>query len=1087
MRASWLILMLLVAGCASGPQRDTLADLRDRQPDLDEVVVEDSLDKALAGYREYLARVPDSARTPEALRRVADLQVEKAYGILGDGDGPSAAAATEAAAEPVSAAPPQRVLVDAKASKALRAPQRLEEESSNGDGDGDGDGAAARAEAAVAVDLSESEQAFEQRTTGAAELPFAVAGDDARALTPAASGPAEAIATYEKILQEYPNYERNDQVLYQMARAYDEMGEPDRAMEYMEQLIQRFGGSDYGDEVLFRRGEYFFVRRRYLDAEDSYADVVAMGPGSAFYELALYKLGWSFYKQELYEEALHRYVALLDYKRDQGYDFERVASAAVVDAPDEQGEAAEEVAAPSAAEAGNVDDERRVADTFRVISLAFSNLGGPETLNEYFSANGNRPYEDRIYSNLGEFYLDKLRYQDAATVYRSFTELNPLHKRAPHFGMRVVDISDQGGFGQLVVKAKRDFARRYGVKADYWAHYDINAAPEVLGYLKANLKDLANHYHALYRVKEDNDDRPAQFAEAETWYREFLSSFPQDGEAPDINYQLADLLFENLDYEVAAQEYERTAYGYAVHDRAAEAGYAAVFTHREHLKTLADDAPGAALRATVESSLRFADTFPGHEQAPPILLAAAEDLYRMEDLDRAIAAGRTLVERYVDADVALRRSAWSVIAHGSFDLTAFTDAEQAYAEVLALTDEADERHQAAVDDYAAAIYQQGEAARAAEDFVAAADHYLRVASLAPMAALRPAAEYDAANALMRIEDWAGAAEVLRGFRTSHPGHELQTEVTKQLAYVYQQSGDLARSAEEYQQVADDSDDPELRREALLVSAQLFEDAGHARALEAYQRYVDEFPEPLETALELRFKIAGMHETAGRLDRYHEELERIVDLDAAGGAARTPRTRYLAARSALVLTEPLYDEFEALELTQPFEDSLAEKQRRMDRTLAAFEALVDYGVAEVTAAATYYMAEVYDNFGRALLASERPADLDAAERLEYDMALEAEAFPFEEQAIVVHEKNRELLLTGTFNPWIRRSLSRLATLMPGRYAKAEVSTGYLGPEEVFAYRTPAAQFPPSVPEEAAEPEVTRSEDATQGGNDVTAVF
>ena len=50
---------------------------------------------------------------------------------------------------------------------------------------------------------------------------------------------------------------------------------------------------------------------------------------------------------------------------------------------------------------------------------------------------------------------------------------------------------------------------------------------------------------------------------------------------------------------------------------------------------------------------------------------------------------------------------------------------------------------------------------------------------------------------------------------------------------------------------------------------------------------------------------------------------------------------------------------------------------MDVALAAFERLVDYGVAEVTTAATYYMAEIYGRFGAALLASERPTDLDAA--------------------------------------------------------------------------------------------------------------
>ena len=38
------------------------------------------------------------------------------------------------------------------------------------------------------------------------------------------SGPLQAITDYKKILNEYPWYERNDQVLYQMARAYDELG-----------------------------------------------------------------------------------------------------------------------------------------------------------------------------------------------------------------------------------------------------------------------------------------------------------------------------------------------------------------------------------------------------------------------------------------------------------------------------------------------------------------------------------------------------------------------------------------------------------------------------------------------------------------------------------------------------------------------------------------------------------------------------------------------------------------------------------------------------------------------------------------------
>jgi hypothetical protein len=226
----------------------------------------------------------------------------------------------------------------------------------------------------------------------------------------------------------------------------------------------------------------------------------------------------------------------------------------------------------------------------------------------------------------------------------------------------------------------------------------------------------------------------------------------------------------------------------------------------------------------------------------------------------------------------------------------------------------------------------------------------------------------------------------------------------------------------------------------------------------YEQYIGEFPEPVEMALEIRFKVAGMHQTNGDQMAYLDQLQAIVDIDGTAGAARTDRTRYLAATSALVLTRPRYDEFERLALVQPFEESVAEKQRLMDRALKGFEALVDYEVAEVTAAATYYMAEIYRQFSDALLASERPSGLDDSELAAYDLVIEEEAYPFEEQSIAVHQENLELMRSGVFNEWVQRSLDQLAVLMPGRYAKHEISSGFVGSIEQYAYRSPAAPAP-----------------------------
>jgi len=1027
----WVLAPAFAAGCTAAPQRGTIAELASVPADVAEVEVADSLDLATVSYRRYLEETPTSALTPEAMRRLADLQLEKEFGITGDSERWVEMAAPEPGAAPESTI-----------------------------GTAEDAGTAPVAAASIADAIAESDADFEDRAGG----PLDFVGAELQQVNfpgvenPADGGPREAIAIYEQLLTQYPDYERADQVLYQMARAYDELGETEEAMAITDRLIAEYGYSKYLDEIQFRRGEYFFTRRRFREAEQAYQVITDRAAESEFYELALYKLGWSLYKQEFYEEALHQYLALLDHKLAIGYDFDA-----------------------SHAE----EDERRVADTFRVISLSFSNLGGVEVLAEYFAASGNRSYEDRIYRNLGEFYFDKLRYNDAALAYDAFVELYPFHTVAPAFGMRVIEIYEAGSFPILVLESKKAFATNYSLQSDYWQYFDTAERPEVLTYLKTNLRDLANHYHALYQDESLADDRSANYAEASLWYREFLASFPADPESPGINYQLADLLLENDVFVDAAREYERTAYEYAPHERASEAGYAAIFAHRENLKTVAPEAELAAKRATVDSSLRFANTFPEHGQAPMVLGAAAEDLYAMDDFAPAAAAARLMLERYPAADTPLRTSAWTIVAHSSLELADYPGAELAYGEVLELTPAEDATRQALVDNLAASIYKQGELASETGDFAAAAGHYLRIKDAAPSSAIRPSAEYDAAAAFMQLQDWTAAAAVLDDFRAAFPGHELEREATRQLAFAYREGGEVGLAAGEYERVANEAEDPELRREALLEAGDLHEKGSNSdAALAVYERYVAEFPQPVEVAVETRAKIAGMYKSKGDLARYDDELRAIVAADAEAGAERTDRTRYLAAQSAFALTEPHYATFAAVRLVQPLEENLARKRELMDETLGEFESLIDYEVGEVTAAATFYMAEIYFDFSRSMLESERPTDLDAAALAAYEEVIESEAFPFEERAIEVHEANLELISAGVYNAWIEKSLGRLAETVPGRYAKLEESAGFTGALESVSYRTPAAAAAAALATANAygpqEVEAARPDRRTRGG-------
>jgi tetratricopeptide (TPR) repeat protein len=997
-----LLVSAFMVGCAARANKPagtagTLAELREVNPDVQEMKVDQGLDQAMHYYRRFLEETPETAMTPEAMRRLADLQIEQQFGIHG-GD-----------------SKPQEVAL----SKASQAPAEPQTDRLN------------PATAFASAGPRESDQEFEERTT--AEMSI-LAGSQSGAppvdINAESTGPLEAIALYDRLLAEYPDYENSDKVLYQKARAYDELGRTEDAMETMDRLITTNPHSEHYDEVQFRRGEYLFTHRKYRSAESAYSAIISLGDGSPYYELALYKLGWTFYKQEFYEEALHKYMALLDYKVSIGYDFNQTHEE---------------------------EEERRVSDTYRAISLSFSYLGGSETVSEYFSTFGNRSYEEHIYSNLGEHYLAKLRYDDAAKTYKAFETLYPFHRASPHFSMRIVEIFTQGGFPKLVLESKREFASRYGLQSDYWRHFTPEESPEILAYLKANLKDLATHYHARYQETEEPDEKLANYQEALRWYGDYLESFPTDEDSPPINYQFADLLLEHKDFGEAAKQYERTAYEYPPHSQSAAAGYAAVYAYREQLTVAGEEQQSIVKQDTVASSLRFADTFPDHAQAAAVLGAAADDMYEMKEYSLAIESAQRLIDTYPDSETAIRRSAWIVVAHGSFELSEYPEAEQAYLQVLTLTPEDDESHAALVDNLAASIYRQGELANEAQDYRAAADHFLRIRSAVPTSTICPTAEYDAGTALMALEDWTAAASVFEAFRTTYPEHELGLEATKQIAYAYRQNGQLSRAAEEYDRIASQSEDPALRSEALLVAGDLYEQSNaQDLALEAYTRYVNEFTQPVEMNLETRNKIAEIHRASNNESLYHQELAEIVRIDAEAGPERTGRTKTLAARSALVLTEQLYQEFVAVKLLQPFETSLQEKQLRMDETIEALDRLVAYEIADVTSAATYYMAETYFDFSRSLLESERPAELDPAELEEYEMNLDETAFPLEEKAISVHEENMELLHAGVFNEWTERSLDRLTELMPGRYAKNEISVGFLGAIDSYMYRSPLSQ-------------------------------
>ena len=820
-----------------------------------------------------------------------------------------------------------------------------------------------------------------------------------------------AVTHYRNLLRAYPRYPGNDGVLYQLARSHEQLGELRASLDVLNRLVSEYPHTRHLNEAQFRRGEIMFVLQDYNGAEHAYAAVLDRGGDTPFYRHALYKHGWSLFKQGIYNVALDSFFLLLD------------------------------IALPGQGEDAQISRAERelIDDLLRVASLNLSYLETNDPIGDYFNAKGDRHYAHRVYTALGDFYLKSERIRDAAATYNHFVRRYPTHVRAPALQAQVIDAYRNGGFTGLMLAAKQEYVQLYDLDRPFWKFHDKAQHPHIVGALKTHIDELARHYHAQAQKSRRSED----YAQAAHWYRGYLKSFASDARAPRMNFLLADVLLEDKRYAEAAAEYEKTAYHYPTHERAAEAGYAAVLAYRQHRQHASrDEQPQAAQRA-VTAGLKFADAYPRDARTPAVLTQIAEDLFAAKDVETAATVARRVLTLQPPADVALRRTAWTVVAHSEFERGLYGAAEKSYSELLTMLPANDARRPEIDEHLAASIYRQGEQLRSAGNTRAAVAAFQRVGALAPTAAIRATADYDAAAGLIALKDWPAAISILEGLRP-RLAPAARGDVGDKLAVAYMETGQWNQAAREFEAMAQRrGGDPAVQREASWQAAALYEKGGNTdAAMKAYARYIAAFPRPAAPAIEARHRLAEHYRKKTQTKEHHYWLRETIKADRDAGDERNERTRFLAASAALILAEPAYDAYRHVQLKEPLKKTLKEKKARMQAALKAYDDAAGYGVAEVATAATYQVAEIYHDLSRALLASQRPKGLNRLELEQYDVLLEEQAFPFEEKAIEIHETNIKRVQDKIYDEWVKKSFSALGKLRPVRYAKLEKGEEYI---------------------------------------------
>jgi tetratricopeptide (TPR) repeat protein len=681
----------------------------------------------------------------------------------------------------------------------------------------------------------------------------------------------------------------------------------------------------------------------------------------------------------------------------------------------------------------DVADEELYSDILRGISLCFSNMGGLDRLNQYYQDHSDSPYAYLAYQELGKMYESQQRVYDAVEVYEAYINHNAMSSHAPEFLIKSIEAWENAHQTEKALQARRALEEKYSIKSAFWKTNDITKYNNIREALEANATYMASHYHGLYQQSHN----PQYLQSAKYWYERFASYDSKTSKAAKTYFMYADLLTEAGEPDKALAYYEKADKGNTDTQAKKEAAYAAVVTanniYKKHKGTPQQN---QWLLKEVRYTIDFIAKYPADQRSLDAALHIVESLYSQKLYQKAIDTIEQIPQATKRRIVVKLRT---YKAHCLFALNEFKTAEQIYSELYtkAPSDKLD--RQLIADRLASSIYKQGELAEKAGNESEAVKQYLRVFKTVPDSSVAAVAEFDAANALIKKQQYEKATAILERFLTNFKGHRLTAKVNNKLAVIYLKDSNEPKSALAFERASKDSNnDIKVRRDALWQAAQINDELKNVdKAISLYERYADEFSDDHEPVMEAKWRLAALYKKINNETKRHGVLRSMVDSE---GKIRhnmsTERTKYLAANAALDLIDQEIQTYKSLKIRQPLKVTLKKKKTALQNLVKELTKVTDYAIEETTTEAIYQIAEAYNDFSKALINSPRPSNLKDLELQQYELLLEEQAYPFEEKALSFYKENLKIIKEGVYNKWVKSSFDRLTKLVPARYDKKE---------------------------------------------------
>jgi tetratricopeptide (TPR) repeat protein len=801
----------------------------------------------------------------------------------------------------------------------------------------------------------------------------------------------KVIDTYDYLVRLYPRDQLAAAALFYKALSLQKLSEYDKANDALLELTSNYPESEYYVEANMNIARYYFEHPKiqggkgYKLAEETYHKVLYFRDHPQFVS-ALYSLGWCYYMEDQFDEAIAVFKYLVE---EVALDFD-------VTKLDEKKQVANPLLRDEAIDyiAISFDEESRIDDAVKFLSLI-----------------GNVDYAALVLKRIAELRVEDMDYRAAVRVYKRLIAEYPQSIATPDASLNLIKTYELMNLPDSAMREREAFFTQYS-KGGQWQELVWKRDSLLIPRVDSIAVSMGLYISdANYRSADAKKD-PAGYAAAANFYGALVQKYPSDKRASEALWNLAVLLDTKLDKsaDAYAQYLAFSRLKNADGKRREQAAQNAIAIAQKMLPpdTAAEegklDAP--ALKV-IEAVNNYKELFPAGVSLNSMLLSGASVYFNRkmyanaaEYYDMIIKKG-VVNENYYEAmfllgqchfgkenwdlaaqafekvwkgstDSAKREKAYKLLlqsqfasAKQAFASGAFTKAGEAFAAI-------DQNYSGS--EYGdVVLFKAAESYEKTESWLKACDSYYRLKNSYPTSKLAPSALFNAATDYEKANKFDKAAEAYELLVASYLYSDKSKDALFNLGLCYEKLGKLDKMAEANERYTQQFPAEKDVEAMILRSAQYYYKANmFDKAINAYRNFIRRYAQSPKV-IEALFMIGKM--SLEKQDRETAVLSfsQAEQLNARLATANIEHNDYYAAEAAYYMANMKREDFVAVKFIQPdakFKADQKLKTQLLTEATKAYEKVVQYRSERLFEAA-YRIGQMYEDFVEAWKNQERP--------------------------------------------------------------------------------------------------------------------